>query len=106
MTGKEFIDRVDFLLKKQNQTRKLLTQELGIASSTMANWSTQNTTPNANVVEQIANYFNVSTDWLITGKEFNFEITPEEKEILSIFNSLPEEKKALAKNLLKTLQEG
>ena len=39
---------------------------------------------------------------VINRKELSFE----EKEILSIFNSLPEEKKALAKNLLKTLQEG
>lgn len=103
MTGREFIERVDVLLKKRNETRKLLTTDLGIASSTMANWSTQNTTPNANIVEQIANYFNVSTDWLIKGEEFNNEVPEEDKILLEKYNKLSEENKKIVLSLIENL---
>lgn len=70
MTGKEFAERVDFCLNKRNQTRKALTADLGISSSTMSSWAAgRGSIPNANVVAQIAEYLDVTTDWLITGKE-------------------------------------
>lgn len=38
----------------------------------MSSWAAgRGSIPNANVVAQIAEYLEVSTDWLITGKEFN-----------------------------------
>ena len=71
MTGKEFADRVDFCLNKRNQTRKAITADLGISSSTMSSWAAgRGSIPNANVAAQIAEYLGVSLDWLITGKEY------------------------------------
>ncbi len=70
MTGKEFAERVDFCLNKRNQTRKAITSDLGISSSTMSSWAAgRGSIPNANIVAQIAEYLGVTTDWLITGKE-------------------------------------
>ena len=70
MTGKEFAERIDFILSKRNQSRKAITADLGISSSTMSSWAAgRGSIPNANVVAQIADYLGVSTDWLITGKE-------------------------------------
>lgn len=70
MTGKEFTERIDLCLRERNQTRKAITADLGISSSTMSSWAAgRGSIPNANVVAQIAEYLDVSTDWLITGKE-------------------------------------
>lgn len=73
MTGEEFMGRVMYLLEKQGKTRKDLTRDLGISSSTMSSWSTgRGSVPNANVVAKIADYLNVSTDLLITARERDY----------------------------------
>ena len=84
MTGKEFAERIDFVLSKRNQSRKAITTDLHISSSTMSSWAAgRGSIPNANVVAQIAEYLNVSTDWLITGQEHtSFECTEWERELL------------------------
>lgn len=88
MTGKEFAERIDFCLKQRNQSRKALTQDLGLASSTMSSWSaSRQAIPRADVVEQIANYFGVSTDWLISGKTEG-GISDEELELVHKFRGL------------------
>lgn len=92
MTGKEFAERIDFILKRRNQTRKAITTDLNISSSTMSSWAAgRGSIPNANIVAQIADYLNVTTDWLITGKEpEDFECSKEEKELLSSLRLLDE----------------
>lgn len=103
MTGKEFSDRIDLCLSKRNQTRKVLTQDLGIPSSTMSGWSaSKQTIPRADMVEQIANYLGVSTDWLITGR--NPEgITDEEAELLRRYRTLDARDKSVVTVLLNAL---
>ena len=73
MTGKEFMNRVDYGLKQLNLARKNLTEDLGI-SSTMSSWAAgRGSIPNANLIEKIADYLGVSTDLLIKGKERDYE---------------------------------
>lgn len=98
MTGKEFTERVDFCLSKRNQTRKAITTDLGISSSTMSSWAAgRGSIPNANVVAQIAEYLGVSTDWLITGRESEHHETasnlppPEILELAEDIYRLPQE---------------
>lgn len=103
MTGKEFSNRIDFLLKQKNQTRKVLTEDLGIASSTISGWSaSKQTIPRADVVEKIANYFNVSIDWLVTGKEKD-GLTHEEADFIYKLRQLQEKDKNTVIGLLEML---
>lgn len=90
MTGKEFAERIDFLLKKRKQSRKALTTDLHISSSTMSSWAAgRGSIPNANVVAQIAKYLNVSTDWLITGQEKKEEkLSADERNMLEAYRLL------------------
>lgn len=93
MTGKEFTKRIDFCLAKKNQTRKAITTDLGISSSTMSSWAAgRGSIPNANIVEKIAKYLNVTIDWLITGEE-NSDFTFEERELITKWRELTEEAK-------------
>ena len=100
MTGKEFAERIDFCLNKQNQTRKAITADLGI-SSTMSSWAAgRGSIPNANVVAQIAEYLGVSTDWLITGKDpAQAKLPPREiLELAEDINRLPVEYQEIIKS--------
>lgn len=75
-TGKEIVDRIDYLCAGQCIRRKQLADAIGIGSSTIATWALRNTIPSADVALEIAHYFGVSVEWLITGK--NPEKRPKE----------------------------
>ena len=100
MTGKELTERIDFCLNKRNQTRKALTADLGISSSTMSSWAAgRGSIPNANIVIQIANYLKVSLDWLLTGKEFSqFSLPSEVITLAEDINRLPQEYQEIIRN--------
>lgn len=105
MTGKEFANRIDFCLKQRKQTRKALTKDLGLASSTMSGWSaSKQTIPRADVVELIANYFDVTTDWLISGKTEG-GMSEDEMELVRKFRMLPPEQKSIVETLVNAMTE-
>ena len=66
-TGKQIVERIDTLCAGQCIKRKQLADAIGIAPSTIATWAIRNTIPSADVALEIANYFGVSVEWLITG---------------------------------------
>lgn len=75
-TGKEIVERIDFLCASQCIRRKQLADAIGIGSSTIATWAIRNTIPSADVALEIAQFFGVSVEWLITGN--NPEHPPKE----------------------------
>lgn len=97
MTGKEFTERIDSVLHGRNQTRKAITQDLGISSSTMSSWAAgRGSIPNVGVVAKIAEYLEVSIDWLVTGKEFKTELPPrDDLELARRIAALPPEYREL-----------
>lgn len=96
MTGEEFMGRVDYCLAQQGKSRRDISRDLGISSSTMSSWSAgRGSVPNVNAVAKIAEYLNVSTDLLITAQdrdyiEFDKSNFPAEYvELMKDFLSLP-----------------
>ena len=69
-SGIAFINRIDLVLKEQQRTRKSLCESLGILQGTMATWKTKDIMPPIDTIVQIAKALDVSTDWLLTGKDF------------------------------------
>lgn len=105
MTGKEFCNRIDFCLAQKKLTRTALTKALGIASSTMSGWSaSKQTIPKADVVEKIANFLEVSTDFLITGKDKS-GMGMEEIDFISKLRFLSKENKNAVLTLLDSLYQ-
>lgn len=85
------VDRIDKLLTHRNETRKDLAKSLNISPSSISNWSKRGTIPAADIACNIAEYLNVSLEWLLTGKESEgFECSKEEKELLSSLRLLDE----------------
>lgn len=57
------------LMKLHGYTAYRVSVETGIAQSTLSDWKKGKSTPKADKMQKIADYFDVSVDYLMTGKE-------------------------------------
>ena len=58
-----FFERFESLAKKNRTSPNAIAKELGFSSGSVTAWK-KGTTPSALVIEKLADYFNVSTDYL------------------------------------------
>ena len=107
----EIIDRIFQLLDEQNKRAYELGDRIGVTASTMSTWKTRHTDPPAKFMKDIASFFDVSLDYLLTGSEDTSKerISSSEKELLDLFRKLPSEKRyefiGEIKGYLKALEE-
>lgn len=66
-------ERIENLRKSRNLSQGKLEKELGFSNGSISKW--KNSTPTYERIQKIADYFNVSVDYLMTG-----EVEPEKKE--------------------------
>lgn len=91
------------LLKKHNTTPYKVSKDTGISQTTLSAWKNGISTPKADKLKKIADYFNVSVDYLMGNEqkkepegEIPFELTEEEYKLLKLYRkSTPEEQKLL-----------
>lgn len=84
--GEKLVSRIDELLKLRGEKRQDLCDNTGISLQTISNWKKQNSLPAVDSAIQIANYFEVSVEWLINGEiklPANFDSRPS-----SIYNRI------------------
>ena len=63
------VDRIKTLLKTNNIPVSLFCENIGIAKNAMSEWKSGRIKPSVDTVIKIANYFDVSMDWLLTGSD-------------------------------------
>ncbi|MDE5584618.1 MAG: helix-turn-helix domain-containing protein [Ruminococcus sp.] len=61
--------RIFFLMEKQGKKQKELSNFTGISTSTISAWNKRGTNPAADTISIIADFLEVSTDFLLTGME-------------------------------------
>lgn len=59
----------DQLLQKNNVTSYKVSKEAGVTQTALSNWKSGKSTPTTKTLQKIADYFNVTIDYLITGNE-------------------------------------
>ena len=99
-------------LCNQNNTKpNPVAKELGISSGSVTFWK-NGKVPHHSTLIKIADYFNVTVDYLLTGeqKEKAPQEIPEglselDAEIIKIYSTLPEEKKQQALSYLEFLRK-
>lgn len=64
------------LLKKNGVTAYKVSKETGVTQSTLSDWKRGRSTPKTDNMKKIADYFGVSIDYLMTGKDSTPEETP------------------------------
>lgn len=86
-----FMDRVEMILKQKKLTQKELAEELRLRRPSLSDWKKNGSVPAGDVCLKIANYLNVSVEWLICGTEN--KLSKEERWLLSQWQYLTDEQK-------------
>ena len=89
----------------------------GISNMTLSDWKRGKSVPKSDKMRKIAEYLNVSVDYLMTGKDMEFTVemaeidvtlsnTPKRiNEYALRLNNLPSDKQELVMNLIETLMK-
>ncbi|MEY8394758.1 helix-turn-helix transcriptional regulator [Lachnospiraceae bacterium 45-P1] len=90
----KFGDILRELLEERNLSQKQLADALNISASAIGNYVRNNREPDFETLKQIAQYFAVSTDFLLN---FQSVSNPDfrDQKLLQIFHSLTEDQKEL-----------
>lgn len=80
------------LLQERNITAYRVSKETGVTQTTLSDWKTGRGTPRTATLQKIADYFNVSLDWLTGNSEYrNRGEYPETQEIGNVYFSFAKE---------------
>lgn len=64
------------------ETQKDLAMHIGVSTRTVSTWKTRGTNPGAEYIAGIAEFFSVSTDYILTGEERQYSVSPADEEVL------------------------
>ncbi|HBQ26883.1 MAG TPA: hypothetical protein DD791_10860 [Syntrophomonas sp.] len=82
------ITRIRDLMKKHNVNATTLTAETGLAKSAISDWKAGRSKPSTDAVLKITEFFGVSTDYILLGKECDNNLSELELELLELFRQL------------------
>lgn len=97
----KIIDRIFNTMELKNIKNVDLANKLNISKSVISSWKSRNNNPPAEMIEQIADFLNVSPTFLLTGKEIISDLSKEEIEILKKYNLLTERNKGKVENYIE-----
>lgn len=83
------------LLQKYGVTSYKVAKEAGVTQTALSNWKTGRSTPTVKTLQKIADYFGVTVDYLMTGKDEK----PPEPQLT------PRDKRDIAKDLDRIMSE-
>lgn len=90
------VEIIKQMLKDKGITQTKFLNDLELSSSTLTDWKAKRGKPSAETILKIAEYFNVSTDYLLMGKENSFNeelgLDHETVEYLRELQTRPESK--------------
>ena len=101
-----FYERLRTLLKDRGITGKEFSEEMGVTTAKAGRWLTGVTDPSFDELIQICNFFNVSADYMLTGKLSRYELTENDIKFMALSD---EEKdyliafKQFCKNMPRTI---
>lgn len=78
----DFSQTLAILMDRRSVTAYKLAKDIRVHQTTIKNWLTGKTKPNEEKIKLIADYFNVSTDYLL-GKESEKKSLPESRDDLT-----------------------
>lgn len=105
-----FIDQLTNLCKRDNIKLSVLMKELGLSTGNIKRWK-EGATVKSEILLKVAKYFNVSCDYLLTGKNAempqsaNINLREDEERLLQMYNLLDDIKKGEILGRLETITE-
>lgn len=101
--GMQIVERITQKCKEMNIVKKNVLEALSLPDNCFSNWSARGTIPAADVCIRIADYLNVSVEWLVTGKEKG--LSSEERNLLRQWSYLTPQQKETIQTLLDKWEE-
>ncbi len=104
-----FEEKLRLLLENANITQKKLAKDLNVATSTMSGYVRGVSEPDFAMLKKIADYFSVSTDYLLDYSKSSDPNTPQsefkamESELLECFEVMPNDQKEVFINQTKAI---
>lgn len=98
-----FYDRLDLLMRERKTKPAHVADDLGMRRNKFTEWKTEGFRPNISDVITLARYFEVSTDWLLTGEEKETTIPHVDRILLKKYHELDEQNKKFLDNVLDML---
>jgi len=112
-----FSERLHFLLEKSQLTHKEIEEKTGIAAAAISHYRKGKSKPGFDGIIALAELFNVTTDWLLLGREPSEyqqhpghvnrsneqESDPDLKEWISFFYSVPPDARPLLIGTVRTI---
>ena len=95
-----FVDSIERLCNEKNISISKMLSDLGLAKGLVSNWKKRGTVPSGDILLKIADYFDVSTDYLLgidftASSETSEKTVPQERPL----TKKQEQVLSLAKNL-------
>jgi len=102
-----FYERLKKICAEKEVSVTAMCDELGLSSGNLSKWK-NGSTPGAKIIRKIAEYLNISVDYLLGNTEkkeisSETELTEAQRELLRAFSALSEEKQALILDFIKKL---
>ena len=95
------LDRIIYLCKKYNKTQKDLTDYLGLEKSTFTSWKKGKTASYKKYINKIAEFFKVSTDYLLNDKDST--IPTEYQSLISSYQELSKDNQQLLQDIISSM---
>ena len=98
-------EKIKYLRKQKKITQEELAKTIGAVRGTLANWEIDVASPDKEMLIKIADFFKVTTDYLLGREEKSIDYSPLEKFIKD-FQKLPDkERKEAVKRLINLALE-
>lgn len=78
------VERIQIKVKEKGTNIKTLEKEIGIGNGTIRRWNERS--PQCDKISLVANYLQVSIDWLVFGKE-NENLTEKEQQLIESYRT-------------------
>ncbi len=88
-------ERIQLLMMRNHMNKSDLSKAVGVSTGNLSDWANGRSSPNVERLIKIADYFDVSLDYL-TGRDERFpEPSPEAFELIRIYESLDKQGKTI-----------
>lgn len=98
-------ERLKKLRNERNLTQEEAAKRLGIVRSTYSNYESGKREPDFDTTKLLANFFEVSVDYLLGKTESRFTNDQARNAAIEAYNRLPPEKKKLIDDMIRALTD-
>lgn len=101
-----FADMLSYLRRREGLSQQELAEKLGLAKSTISMYEKGARKPSFEMLEAIADYFNINMDTLVgNDKSASEDFTPDEIHMVSLYRRADEIDRTTIRNILSRYEE-